>query len=448
MESPTPLSHCLTVTQLNEEIREHLEEGFPYIQVRGEVADWKIPPSGHIYFTLMDAQSRIRAIIWRATRVRLTTLPKSGDAVFITGRIALYAPRGEYQLIVEALRPDGAGGEREKMVRLHAQLSQEGLFDAARKRPLPLLPATIGVVTSASGAAIHDITRTLDRRFPGYHLILAHAKVQGEGADLEIVNALQQLIQDGQAEVILCGRGGGSAEDLAPFNSEIVVRAIAESPIPIISAVGHEIDITLADLAADARASTPSAAAELAIPEQTLLNDQLHALRSRLTRALTTQLSQQQSRFNALTTRVIHPRRRIDQSRLRCDELEQRLTATMHRVLKQHQQAQQQATARLNDWSHNRPLALITTHLQQTQARLMRAIHPLHQRQQEKYRSTASRLAALSPLNVLTRGYALVQDTQGQAIRSTQTVQIGSTLRVILAQGELSVAVTAIKESK
>ncbi|MBF0126979.1 MAG: exodeoxyribonuclease VII large subunit, partial [Magnetococcales bacterium] len=261
------LAHCLTVTQLNEGIREILEEGFPYLQVRGEITDWKIHPSGHIYFSLMDTQSRIRAVVWRGNRARIATLPKAGDAVLVTGRIAVYTPRGEYQLIVEGLRLDGAGGEREKMRLLHARLSAEGVFDQARKRPIPFLPAAIGVVTSASGAALHDISRTLERRFPSCHLILAHARVQGEGAPEEIVLALERLIVDGRAEVIICGRGGGSVEDLAAFNSELLLRAIAASPVPVISAVGHEVDLTLADLVADWRAATPSAAAERVLPE-------------------------------------------------------------------------------------------------------------------------------------------------------------------------------------
>ncbi|MBF0340630.1 MAG: exodeoxyribonuclease VII large subunit, partial [Magnetococcales bacterium] len=291
------LAPCLTVSQLNEEIRYLLEEGYPYLQVRGEITDWKMAPSGHIYFSLMDAQARIRAVIWKATRFRITALPRSGDAVIVTGRISVYPPRGEYQLVVEGLRPDGAGGEREKLLLLHARLAAEGLFEPGRKRPLPLLPRAVGVVTSASGAAIHDITRTLDRRFPGYHLILVHARVQGEGAPEEIVRALRRLAEDGRAEVILCGRGGGSAEDLAAFNSEIVVRAIAASPMPVISAVGHEIDTTLADLVADARASTPSAAAEMILPEADMLLARLNNCASRLQTAMNHRARSRQERL-------------------------------------------------------------------------------------------------------------------------------------------------------
>ncbi|MBF0438892.1 MAG: exodeoxyribonuclease VII large subunit [Magnetococcales bacterium] len=439
-------SHCLTVSQLNDEIRELLEDEFPYIQVRGEIADWKIPPSGHIYFSLADSQSRIRAVIWRATRTRIPTLPNSGDAVVVTGRIAVYSPRGEYQLVVEGLRPDGAGGEREKLIALHKKLAAEGLFDQARKRPIPFLPATVGVVTSASGAVIHDITRVLDRRFPGYHLLLAHARVQGEGAAEEIAAALSRLIQDGRAEVILCGRGGGASDDLAAFNSEIVVRAIAASPIPILSAVGHEIDTTLADLAADARASTPSAAAELAMPEQLALMERLDGNQTRLIRAISNKLRSKQERLAALRLRLIHPRRRIEQSRQRCDELEQRLIQAIHALLQRQKMAQHHLLVRLGTYGQSHPLAIRAARIGFLQVALSRAMQNLLQRQNERHRLLQARLIAISPLQVLTRGYALIQDKQGILLRSSQQVQPGATCRVILAEGELTVLVTEIKQ--
>ncbi|WP_130472584.1 exodeoxyribonuclease VII large subunit [Candidatus Magnetaquicoccus inordinatus] len=210
----------LTVSQLNEQIRQLLEGGLPFVRVRGEISDLHQPASGHLYFTLLDAQSRIRAVVWRASRARLRVIPKSGDSVLITGRMALYPPRGEYQLIVEALQPAGAGSERERFLQLFARLQGEGLFAEARKRPLPFLPSCIGIVTSATGAAIHDMVRVLEQRVSGYHLLLSPARVQGEGADRELVEALQRLWRDGRAEVIICGRGGGSAEDLAAFNSD------------------------------------------------------------------------------------------------------------------------------------------------------------------------------------------------------------------------------------
>ncbi|MBF0213246.1 MAG: exodeoxyribonuclease VII large subunit [Magnetococcales bacterium] len=442
------LADCLTVSQLNEEIRDLLEEGYPYLQVRGEIADWKMAPSGHVYFSLVDPQSRIRAVIWKTTRVRIPSLPRSGDAVVITGRITAYPPRGEYQLVVEGLRPDGAGGEREKLLALHAKLSAEGLFDPDRKRPLPLLPKAVGVVTSASGAAIHDITRTLDRRFPGYHLILSHTRVQGEGAPEEIAHALQRLIADGRAEVILCGRGGGSAEDLAAFNAEIVVRTIAQSPIPILSAVGHEIDVTLADLAADARASTPSAAAEMAMPEQAALLARLQALESRLRSALQSRLRTRRETLRTWRARLIHPRRRIEQARLRCDALQQRLILALHQQVSRRRQSAIHLTARLENWGSGQPLALATARLGHLEKNLVRESRRLLKHHRDRLRLLDARLTAISPLNVLTRGYALVQDEQGTIARNAQHYPPGTALQVTLASGMLMVQVTNIQESR
>ncbi|MBF0178815.1 MAG: exodeoxyribonuclease VII large subunit [Magnetococcales bacterium] len=435
---------CLTVTRLNEAIRDMVENGFPYLQVRGEVADWKVHPSGHIYFVLMDAGSRIRAVIWRGNRLRIPNLPKGGEAVVVTGRIALYVPRGEYQLIVEGLRLEGAGGERERMLALHAKLGAEGLFDPARKRRLPMLPAAVGVVTSASGAAIHDITRTLERRFTNFHLILAHARVQGEGAAEEIVRALTLLIRDGRAEVILCGRGGGSAEDLSAFNHESVVRAIATSPIPVISAIGHEIDVTLADLAADARASTPSVAAELAMPEKAVLLARLDALRARLLRVATVGLTRRAERLKVSQGRLLHPGRRIEHARLRCDELEQRLHLAVRALLQRRRQTALHLTTRLNGWPANRQLALHAARLERAQGRLTDLVNTRLASQWEKLRLLQVRLEAISPVQVLARGYALVWDDQGRILRSPTLTHPGATLRVRLAEGEMSVTVTEI----
>ncbi|MBF0270510.1 MAG: exodeoxyribonuclease VII large subunit [Magnetococcales bacterium] len=442
----TGFATCLTVSQLNEEIRDLLEEEYPYLQVRGEIADWKIAPSGHVYFSLVDAQSRIRAVIWKTTRMRIPTLPRSGDAVVTTGRISVYTPRGEYQWVVEGLRPDGAGGEREKLLALHAKLTAEGVFEVSRKRPLPFLPRAVGVVTSASGAAIHDITRTLDRRFPAYHLILAHARVQGEGAPEEIVQALQRLAADDRAEVILCGRGGGSAEDLAAFNAEIVVRAIAHCPIPVISAVGHEIDVTLADLAADARASTPSAAAEMAMPEMAMLATRLNGLQTRLLAVVIARIQTRQERLASLRARLVHPRRRIEQARLRCDELQQRLLLALHRLIARRRQTTEHLAARLAGWGNGKPLMLRGTRLHHLETRLISQTRQGLKHHQDRLRLLNARLTAISPLHVLTRGYALVQDEHGTIARDATLFPPGTTLRVTLASGTLTVQVTGVKE--
>ena len=414
-----------SVTQLNEQIRDLLEETFPFARVQGEISDLSQPPSGHLYFTLIDKQSRIRAVVWRSTRQRFRFMPRAGDAVRITGRIAVYPPRGEYQLVVEAMQPGGAGNEREQFLRLHAQLKAEGLFEASRKKSLPFLPEVIGVVTSASGAAIHDIIQILDHRFPGYQLLLAHAQVQGEGAVVEIITALQSLIEDGRSQVIICGRGGGSAEDLAAFNSEHLVRAIAASPIPIVSAVGHEVDLTLADLVADARAPTPSAAAERVMPEKKGLIAILERLKQRLTQAMLVNLKSQRHLVHSLEQRLLHPRRKIEFFKIRCDELTQRLLFVERQILRHHRH-------RLVDREN----------------RLARAIRFHISQHHNRHNNLQGRLANVSPLAILQRGYAIVYDQHGAVSRGTHALHLGEKLRVRLADGEVLAKIIQLNEKR
>ncbi|MBF0401570.1 MAG: exodeoxyribonuclease VII large subunit [Magnetococcales bacterium] len=432
-----PWDEWQSVTQLNERIRTLLEDALPFVRVRGEISDLHQPPSGHLYFTLVDAQSRIRAVVWRGTRQRLRMVPRGGESVLVTGRIAAYSPRGEYQLVVEGMQSGGAGTERERLLQLFARLQAEGLLAEARKRPLPFLPDMIGVVTSASGAAIHDIMRVLDNRFPGYQLLLAHARVQGEGAVEEIVAALQGLIADGRVQVIICGRGGGSAEDLAAFNSEAVARAIAASPIPIVSAVGHEVDLTLADLVADVRAPTPSAAAERVMPEKRELLARVAQLRQRLLRAALARVAQQRSMVQLRQQRLLHPRRRLEFFRVRCDDLFQRiLAAEQHHRLRRRQRVWD-VRNRLSVWGGRGVMGLFRTRLAHLDDRLSRGVQQGLRRHRQQVVAVERRLQGVSPLAVLQRGYAIVYDQQGRVPRIADTVAAGEQLRIVLAQGEL-----------
>lgn len=441
-----PWEQWLTVTQINEQIRTLLEDALPFVRVRGEISDLHQPPSGHIYFTLVDAQSRIRAVVWRGTRPRLRLLPRGGESVLVTGRVAAYPPRGEYQLVVEGMQAGGGGTERERFLQLFASLQAEGLLADERKKPLPFLPDTIGVVTSASGAAIHDIIRVLDNRFPGYHLLLAHARVQGEGAIEEIVAALQCLIADGRAQVIICGRGGGAAEDLAAFNSEAVARAIAASPIPIISAVGHEVDLTLADLVADFRAATPSAAAERVMPEKRTLLARVSELRQRLLRAALAQVVYYRSTVQLRQQRLLHPQRRLEFFRVRCDDLLSRILSTEQHALTQQRQRLDHLHNRLSVWAGGAVMGLFRTRLIHLSERLHRGIgHHLH-RSRQQVMGLESRLQGVSPLAVLQRGYAIIYDQSGRLLRRADTVSVGERLRIVLAQSELVAVVHSQKE--
>ncbi|MBF0185936.1 MAG: exodeoxyribonuclease VII large subunit, partial [Magnetococcales bacterium] len=324
---------------------------------------------------------------------------------------------------------------------------RKGLFAEARKRPLPFLPEVIGVVTSASGAAIHDIIRVLEQRVAGYQLLLAPARVQGEGADREMVAALRTLWQDGRAEVIICGRGGGSADDLAAFNSELLVRALVASPVPVISAVGHEVDVTLADLAADWRAPTPSAAAERVLPEYGPLRRRVQSLQQRLQQAVAALLLRQRHGLQLARQRLLHPRRRLELQRRRCDELSQRLERA-------HAMRLQAAHRLLQSW-HNRlclwavsgaSLRLQQNRLHHLQQRLQQSAPRALRQARQRWQQTTLRLHSLSPLAVLQRGYAIVYDQQGNILRSSEGLSSGAILRLTLAVGKVTVQVQAIEE--
>ncbi|MEO5352329.1 MAG: exodeoxyribonuclease VII large subunit [Magnetococcus sp. XQGC-1] len=446
-EGVAPWEEWLTVTRMNERIRDLLEESLPFVRVQGEISDLHQPPSGHLYFTLLDAQSRIRAVVWRAARARLRVLPRAGESVRVTGRIAVYPPRGEYQLVIEGMEAAGSGTERERFLRLFARLKEEGLFDEARKKPLPLLPDCIGVVTSASGAVIHDIVRVLDNRFPGYHLLLAHARVQGEGAAEEIVAALQRLQADGRAQVIICGRGGGSAEDLAAFNSEAVVRAIVAAQVPVVSAVGHEVDVTLADLAADFRAPTPSAAAERVLPERRLLLAGLLERRQRLLRGVLAILARQRSLVQLRQQRLLHPRRKLEFFRVRCDDLQQRLAVAGSHLLLRRRQRLEGLRDRLASWAGGAVMGLFRARLAHVEQRMRQAGWQHLLRNQERLQRADLHLRGLSPLAVLQRGYAIVYDQRGLVSRRADALQVGERVRVLLAQGELEAVIHHLKEN-
>ncbi|MEG3639016.1 exodeoxyribonuclease VII large subunit [Magnetococcus sp. PR-3] len=432
----------LSVFELNSAIRDLLEDTFAHVRVQGEISRISAPASGHVYFNLVDDQAQIRAVIWRATKMRLPHQPRAGEEVQITGRIGLYPPRGEYQIIVDAMTPKGAGSEREKLLQLHRKLAGEGLFDADRKRPLPHLPTTIGVATSETGAALQDIIRVLESRNPGFHLILAPCQVQGLDAPDAIVQALYALNQDARADVIICGRGGGSAEDLACFNSEQVVRAIAASDIPVVSAVGHEVDTSLADLAADLRAATPSQAAELVMPEKIALKQEVTDLALRMQRRMQVEFNTTQQRLTQAKQRLQHPNRRIDQARLRCDELQMRLHTALARRHPQLQQRLSTLQQRLDNWAEGPTLRQHQTQVEQLTQRATQAFGHGVAQKKSRLTSAQQQLSALSPQQVLDRGYAIVRDQNGTIVRDAHTTPEQSDVTITLASGKLDARVT------
>ncbi len=387
----------LTVSRLNALLREVVEDNFVDVLVEGEISNFSTPASGHCYFSLKDADAQLRAVMFRSQSRLLGFAPQNGMQVVCRGRVTLYPQRGELQLVVESLEPKGVGGLQLAFEQLKARLAAEGLFDAARKRALPAFPKTVGVVTSATGAAIHDILNVLRRRGAGVRVLLRAVRVQGEGAAKEIAEAVAELNRHGEADVLIVGRGGGSLEDLWAFNEETVARALYESKIPVISAVGHEVDYTIADFVADLRAATPSAAAELMAKSRLELEGHLDHLVLRLAGQMRNRLDLCSERVNGLLRRLRSPQQLLTMQRQRQQELERRLQLAMRR--------------RLHD--NNRQLAALS-----------------------------DRLHSLSPLQTLARGYAIVLDGEtGLAVRDAATLAAGDAVEIRFRTGRASATI-------
>ncbi|MGH7310631.1 MAG: exodeoxyribonuclease VII large subunit [Candidatus Rokuibacteriota bacterium] len=415
----------MTVTQLTEQLRGVVEERFPAVWVEGEISNFRFYGSGHAYFTLKDETAQLRAVLFRTRLRRLRFEPGDGQHVLAFGSLEVYVQRGEYQLVVELLEPRGLGALQLAFEQLKARLGAEGLFEAARKRPLPRFPRKIGIVTSPSGAAIRDILRIIGRRFAGLHIVIAPCRVQGDGAAGEIVEGIAALNAVGEVDVIIVGRGGGSLEDLWAFNEEAVARAIAASKVPVISAVGHEVDVTIADFAADLRAPTPSAAAELVVREKAAVVESLELVRSRMQRAMARPLRDLVRRVDELQNRLHHAGRgahrraehRVELlgARLRAASPFVRLRADRHRL----ERAEAQLTGAMS------------RRLVQGQHRLAGAV---------------GRLDSLSPLAVLGRGYSLTRAADGRIVRAAREMQPGDPLNVLLHEGSLDCRVERARE--
>ena len=314
-----------TVSEINDQIKDLLETSFPLIWITGEISNFRLPGSGHAYFTLKDARSQIAAVMFRGQMRNLKFDPEDGLSIVGLGRVSVYEPRGAYQVILEYIEPKGIGALQVAYDQLRARLAAEGLFDETCKKPLPFLPSRIGVITSPTGAVIHDIIHVLTRRFPGIPLEIVPVKVQGDGSVEDIETALSLLNDRMSSDVIILARGGGSLEDLQAFNSERVARAIFASRIPVISAIGHETDFTIADFVADLRAPTPSAAAELVSPLRDDLMRRCAELTFRITSRLHRHVEQHRSRLTQSIRRLVHPRRRIQDCRIRLDDISGRI---------------------------------------------------------------------------------------------------------------------------
>ncbi len=435
----------LTVSELTADIRSRLETGFPDVLVEGELSNCKKWHTGHIYFTLKDSAAQIRAVMFRSAARSLKFTPEDGVHVVARGRVTVYDAKGEYQFICERLEPRGLGALQLAFDQLRRKLEAEGLFAAERKRPLPVLPRRIGVVTSLDGAAIRDILSVLGRRYPNASILIRPARVQGEGAARDIARALAAIGRVPDVDVIIVGRGGGSIEDLWAFNEEVVARAIAASPVPVISAVGHETDTTIADFVADLRAPTPSAAAETVVARRDEFCGRIDRLEERVRGAVKRRVLVATNRVHALESRRGLARVPATLA-MRGRHVEELLQALRHAERDRLMRAERHLgslSRRLEKRDPREGLAAARGRLSQSSTRLTAAIRQRDARAHCALGTLAGRLHSLSPLAVLGRGYAVCWNEDRTAIiRRAADVQPGDDVRVTLAEGEIDCTVT------
>lgn len=432
-----------SVSALNRLAKMILEETFSLVWVEGEISNFACPSSGHMYFSLKDAQAQVRCALFRQRNRGLSFVPENGMQVRVQARVSLYEGRGEYQLIVEQIEEAGNGALQRAFDALKKKLFTEGLFDSAHKKPLPKLPTCIGVVTSPTGAAIRDIISVLKRRFPAIPVIIYPTAVQGTEAAAQIARAINKANLRAECDVIIVGRGGGSLEDLWSFNEEIVARAIYASSIPIVSAVGHEVDVTIADFVADQRAATPTAAAELISPDRAEWQHKVDQYAARLGQNMRAFLNQVNMHLMHLRKRLKHPGQYIRERSQHCDHLEQRLQTLWQAIIHRKTNALNQLISRLQQQNPAHRLKAERMLCQNLYERLKTATVHLCRNKRQQLENTSRALNAISPLNTLSRGYAIATHHQ-QILKSTQNIKIGDTLLLRLSKGELDCTVNKI----
>ena len=421
------MAAAITVSQLNRQVKALLEQGIARLWIEGEISNLARPASGHVYFSLKDKTAQIRAAFFRQRQRGPTVGLKNGDQVLVFGKVSLYEPRGDYQLIVEQVEPAGEGALKRQFEVLKKMLSAEGLFDADRKQDLPGLPERIGVITSPSGAAIRDILSVLGRRFPSIPVIIYPAAVQGDAAAPELIAALETAIRRDECDVLIMGRGGGSLEDLWAFNDEKLARAIADCPIPVVSAVGHEVDFTIADFVADVRAPTPSGAAELIVPDRDDWLRSINSLAARIARLGQRTIEDREQTLDWLSRRLLQtsPRTTLERQHNRLRAMHHRLSAAIR-----HDMAGQ-APRLANLWQRLRSSS--RNGIEKSQHRLELAMRSLH---------------SVSPLATLERGYAIVEDaTSGKVLMKAGDTAPGNDVRARLAHGEIVATVKSTKDT-
>ena len=438
--TPSPERDVFSVSRLVRETRAVLEGSFPLIWVSGEISNLAQPASGHIYFSLKDEAAQVRCAMFRMKRQRIRFRPENGQQVLIRARVSLYEARGEFQLIAEHMEVAGEGALRLAFEQLKQKLAAEGLFDTANKRPLPLPPEQLGIITSPSGAAVRDLLTVLKRRFPALPVIIYPVQVQGDEAAGQMIRMLQLAARRKECDLLILSRGGGSLEDLQAFNDEALARAIRSSPIPVVTGIGHEIDFTIADFVADRRAPTPSAAAELVTPDQQEWQERVQQLARRLHHRQEQRLQQLRERCAALEKRLDnqHPSQRLQQRAQRLDEVADRLGKVFRLNLLQLSQRVDRLHTRLARQAPDKRLEKLSQQSTNLTERLHRAIKLRVTQQETRLNQLARDLHNLSPLNTLGRGYAIVsRSSDGRIVTRSAEVEKGEKLQARLHEGKL-----------
>lgn len=448
--SPSQSPAIFTVSRLNQTVRSLLEREMGQVWITGEISNFSQPSSGHWYFTLKDDTAQVRGAMFRNSNRRVTFRPQHGQQVLVRASVTLYDPRGDYQIIVESMQPAGEGLLQQKYEQLKAALSAEGLFDQQFKQPLPSPATCIGVVTSKTGAALHDILHVLRRRDPSLPVVIYPTPVQGDDAPAQIVRAIELANARQECDVLIVGRGGGSLEDLWSFNDERVARAIFASAIPVVSAVGHETDVTIADFVADLRAPTPSAAAEMVSRNQAELVRQLQSAQQRLEMAMDFYLANRTRRFTQMNHRLQqqHPQLRLARQQTVLERLQQRMRNALDSQFRQASVRQQRLAQRLNNQNPQPKIHRAQTRVQQLEFRLAQAVQSRMSQTRERFGTAITHLEAVSPLATLSRGYSVTTASDGKVLKQTTQVHKGDMLTTRVKDGWLESEVKNIIPAK
>jgi exodeoxyribonuclease VII large subunit len=437
-----------TVTQLNQRAKQLLEITFSSIKVEGEISNLSRPSSGHWYFTLKDKGAQVRCAMFRSRTAQVKFQPKEGDHIVVRGKVSLYENRGDYQLIVDAMKPAGEGQLQQAFIKLKQKLGAEGLFATDSKQALPSQIKRIAVITSPTGAAIHDILTVLKRRFPAIEVDIYPVQVQGKEAAQQIIWSINQANADGRADVIIAGRGGGSIEDLWCFNDENLARTIFHSRLPIVSAVGHEVDFTIADFVADVRAPTPSAAAEMLSPDQKDYWQRLIVLTRQLEKSIKQQVQNKQWQLQSAQRGLQHPGDKLAQYAQTLDMLELRMQQSQNNRLNALQNRLTDSQQRLQQQSPANTLQKFETQLNYLQQRLTSGIKQTIINKKERLKQHALLLNAVSPLQTLARGYAILQTESDVVIRDSHEVKKGDLVSARIGRGKLNLIVNNVKHER